>query len=362
MDELNMIRSMLDDGLPSQAVVIDGRRRLQAAQVPVRPKRRVRLRLAGVGLGAVAAAAAVAVVATSGAPVDHRPVAGGPVTARQILLTAATQAEQAVSGRYWHSHTIIGQGYPVSGGYSILGARMEIDQWTASRPADDNVYFSRFAGAIPETASDQAAWKRAGSPSKWTVFSGGHYIPQTTQPAAWDRSVLTPAQRAAMAKPMKNGCRQQCPGMTMTEQQGKALAADPQKLSALVFPTTGKGGKSVTSGDIMSAFGFLAGQPVSADVRAEVFRLLAKVPGIRAIGHVKDSEGRTAVALAAPSQDGDTAVDTELLLDPASYQILGTQDVVVQAGPEFRGMKVGSIFTNQVVVSVGWTNEVPHHG
>jgi hypothetical protein len=362
MDELNMIGSLLDEGSPSDEVVQEGRERLRLARMAPR-RRRAHVSLAGVGLSVAAAAAAVVLVAVVGVsrssdtPAARPSSSSGPVTAQQILLTAATQAAQEVPGRYWHTHTITSQAYPIRGGYSILAARMEIDQWAATRPKDNDVFFSRFAGAVPVTAADRAAWQRAGSPSRWTVLSNGDHIPETSRSEAWQKTQNTPADRRELAKMEKDCTSKTCPPPTATSQQAQKVAGNPQELAKLLFPSSGK---YQAAGDIMSAFSFLVGQPVPADVRAEVFRLLAKVPGVRSAGEVKDTSGRTAVALATPGRDVDTAVDTELLLDPTTYQILGTQDVVVKAGPSSKGMRPGSVFQNQVVVSLGWSNETPH--
>jgi hypothetical protein len=109
-DELRML---LTKPAPSQDLVDDGRHRLQNAMRGGPPRRRRTGWLAG-GLGVTAAAAAVVIVVTSGggAPtaVPNGPpaaVQAKPMTARQVLLTAAETAETTpvATGKYWYVKT-----------------------------------------------------------------------------------------------------------------------------------------------------------------------------------------------------------------------------------------------------------------
>src|SRR5262245_54893408 len=112
MDEIQMVRTLLDKPAPSEAVAIAGRDRLRAETGPPggaasasrgRSRRfRPHWSVAGLGLTGLAAVVAVAVaVSTSGTtsptPVpfkSHAPTQPPP-SARQILLAAAVEVQKA---------------------------------------------------------------------------------------------------------------------------------------------------------------------------------------------------------------------------------------------------------------------------
>ena len=115
MDEMLLVRQLLDEPPPSREVITSGRERVSsqsAGAVPTTRRRRRRVgfgRALALGLTGVAAAASLA-VATLG--FGHAsPQGAGPQTiqlsARNILLAAAITAESApTSGAYWHVHSM----------------------------------------------------------------------------------------------------------------------------------------------------------------------------------------------------------------------------------------------------------------
>ncbi|GAA4634046.1 hypothetical protein GCM10023196_074030 [Actinoallomurus vinaceus] len=365
MDDQRMIRSFLAEAPPSAEVIAEGRRRVLAQAKP-RPRPRgttFRLGLGGLGVATAAAATAVALTVSGGSPAS-RTMPTTQLTAQQVLLAAAQKAASEPVGRYWHSHVIDGQAYHVAkGDYVITGARHEIDQWIARTDGDDDVFRSRFAGAIPQTSADRAAWQRAGSPSTWRVLSNGQYIAQTATPDKWDLVRTTPAQRKGYEK-MLARARKECAAkpricpaaQQITQAQREALPKDPSALRAYLLSPGGKGGPSAA---LTNAAHFLA-KPGSPKLRAAVFRTLAGMQGIRNKGRTTDVRGRTATALAARSSDARGTFDVELLLRPGTYQVLGTETVLVSGrGAETQGMKPGTVFTQELFLEMGWANTAP---
>jgi hypothetical protein len=387
MDDLRMIRTLLQEGPPSAATVSEGRERLRAGDRPVRRRIQPRWGFAGLGLTAVAASAALVVGLTGGSPspsgTSHGNVTTTALSARQILLAAATKAQQEPVGRYWRVRTTGGQSYhtgPVDGGYTVVGYSDETETWTARSDADPDVLYMRDLGARPLTAEDQAAWRAAGSPSTWKVWSNDHYATLSTKPGAsygagsgtWESDRTTPAQKKKNALELAKLCKVKvsaCKFTAMSQAEREKLASDPARFKELLFPAGRKApaDRKVPGlkgrADLLAGFGFLTAQPASPEVRAAAFRLMATLPGIRSAGTVKDARGRTGIALATRSTmaDGETVVDDELVLDPKTYQVLGFQSIMVKAGTWFRGMKPGTIEYQQSVLELGWTNQSPHH-
>jgi hypothetical protein len=345
---------------------------------------------AAFGLGLVAVAAATVVgVATLGStsPAGSRhPALARPVelSARSILLTAADKAAAEPMGRYWMVHMRGGQSYhagPAIGGYTVVGYSTEESSWTARSEADTDVFYARDLGARPLTAADKAAWKKAGSPSTWKVWSNDHYATLSTKPGAtfgagpgtWVSDETTPAQKRKNAAQTEEMCKKVAKACEKVEFNAlswadrQKLASDPIRFKELLFPDRPGTVKMALLGpatQLMEAYGFLTTQPASPQVRAAAFRLVAGLPGIRSIGEVQDADGRTGVGLAARAtmRDGSgTIFDEVLILDPKTYKVLGDQRVVVKAGGSDRGMKPGTILYQDVVLQAGWTNANPHH-
>jgi hypothetical protein len=377
MDEMRMIRTFLDEAPPSAEVVEEGRQRLTTGVPHSPPRTRRRLWGGLIMLGAAATAVALAVGLTGGSPSRGPVEPVGPLTARQVLLTAAEKAAAAPVGRYWHTHVISSEGYHIDhGDYMIFGARHEIDQWIARADKDPDVFRSRFAGATPETAADRAAWKRAGSPTKWRVLSNGDHIPQSAKSGAWDLHRQTPAEKrdekrfeAGMAKRCAAHPKA-CPPVPPGPAQREALAHDPQALKRYLLGVVGKGGSSYL---LNVAGGFLL-DPSSPQLRSAVFRVLADEPGVRNLGTARDALGRPAIVLAGRMTQNGSVYDNELLLDPATYVPLGVQTVLVHGnggkrvpppkgmppiqsgGLETKGMKPGAITHSEIYVAMGWTD------
>jgi hypothetical protein len=73
----------------------------------------------------------------------------------------------------------------------------------------------------------------------------------------------------------------------------------------------------------ISQFLFL---PTSPQLRAALFQVLARLPGVELLGHQRDRLGRSGIAVAV-TQGGPNRVREELLFDPATSNLLQTETV-----------------------------------
>ena len=375
MTELEMIRELLPDAAGPAQTTIRTAEKLLAAEIAggSRPRRRY----LSYGLGAVAvgaaAAGAVAVIGSGSPGPSRAPTAtgSGGTSVQKFLLAAAETAAKEPVGRYWRVLTIGGQSYhvgPANGGYTMVGYRDETDRWTARSMTDPDTLYTRDLGARPLTAADAAAWRRAGSPTTVRVWSNDHYTTLSTTPGrtygtvpgGWGSSVTTPAQKKKIA--MQSRCP---PGDKACE---FAAPIDPrtlteQKLRQYLFwpnPTV----KGVDAERVLNTLDFLTQRPVTPQMRAAAYRLLAQVPGIRWAGTVKDALGRSGIGLAARQvmrEAGQSVIDVQIILDPQTHKVLGYQQVIVKAGGADRGMAPGTILYSEVYLQAGWTDARPHH-
>ncbi|WP_067486261.1 CU044_5270 family protein [Actinomadura hibisca] len=399
MNELNQVRALLREPPPPSASVrtaalrsledgIAGRapRSRRTGPRPVRP--RLRLGLTGLtGLVAAGAATAVAVAALGGGGTGPSPSASPPegeLSARSVLLAAAEHAAKEPTGRYWRVQTVDGQAYRVGGaenGYTVLGYSVQSDEWRARSMDDPDMLYGRDLGARPLTPADAAAWKKAGSPKTFRVWSNDHWATLSTKPgetlgslpARWSGESTTPAAKRAAGRQAKKICAEKKPvdgpdfgGKcdTRSPEEVERLVSDPKTVEKLLFGTSASSGAQDAGRDLMNSLDLLTRTAAPPTVRAAVFRALAKRPGVRVLGKVRDPKGRPGIALAARSvmQEGSgTVFDDRLVLEEGTYRILSNDRVVVRPGGRMRGMRPGDVLSQQVFLGIGWTNESPHH-
>jgi hypothetical protein len=392
MNELNMIRVLLDEAPPSAEVIAEGRRRIAAsAAEPGRPRARrgvfgretwpatdhrptrgrvFRHRTARrVAVGAVAAGAAAALAFATlvphGAPAA-RPGHGQAdqlpgLPARGFLLTMAVKAGAPASpstGRWYCSQMEEGQrqlvgaddttlqapwdqGPPASLAgylYSIFGKTMIqscYEQPRTGSPYGTVEATTQSLGAQPASPADAAAWRRAGSPTSWIAW--------------FDKTVritMAPGRRY-LAGPRN---------LTGATLNYATLPTSPARLKAYILAHQAQLGNAGTQSEVLydDAFTFMNGQSPPA-VRAAAYRVLASVPGIRMKPNVQDPAGQSGTALWL-SQPGPALGLT--IVDPATSTPLCVEDVAQQRIPAIH-VALGTVIDYTLFVSRGWTNTAP---
>jgi hypothetical protein len=393
MNDLSMIRVLLDEAPPSAEVIAEGRRRIAASAtdpgrsgvlrgvaaletVPtndLRPAggegfRHRTARRVAVGVVAAGAAAALAFVTLvpHGAPAarpsrgqaDELP--GQP--ARGFLLTMAVKAAAASpsTGRWYckemedGGRELVGaddttlqapwdQGPPASlAGYQYALFSKGTIQSCFEPPTKGAPYgtvegVTQRLGAEPASPADAAAWRRAGSPTSWIAW--------------FDRTVrITMAPgRQYFAGPRN---------LTVARPNYATLPTSPARLKAYILAHEAELGNTGTQSEVLyeDAFTFMNAQSPPA-VRAAAYRVLASVPGIRMEPNVQDPAGQSGTALWL-RQTGPALGLT--IVDPATSTPLCVEDVAQQRIPAIH-VALGTVLSYTLFVSSGWTN-TPRRG
>jgi hypothetical protein len=379
MDELQMLRHALPEPQgPSPEVIATGRALLTSNENAVRPGRRRSRRVwtAGLAATAVAATTLVAVIGVGG-PAD-RSSKDQPMSARQILLAAATTSEgrPSTTGRYWHAE-IRNVPEPVTVQHGRIRYRLDmtVDQknvWIARSPGDLSWYLQdgnpTFTAPTP---ADAAAWRHDGSP---TAFIKAKPRPECCGPMSEgpDDSELLRPWPAGKAAP--HGWRlageSTLPGIYVKGPRSIFLGESHHKVSvkeitnlpteptqlktrlqALVDPAALKSfGRTPTEGMYDAVRDLLILAPAPPKVRAAAFRLLATFPGIKTLGKVRDPLGREGIGLIVtdPSFRPGGSYQDRFIIDPATSNILAVGN---QSAP--------GNHNTYTAVSTGWTNTAP---
>lgn len=372
MDELQMVRDLYPEPAPPTARERAGARALTEPSRRTRP----RLRWSLAAVAAVGAAAAVAVTLTSGrVPPAGPPPQKGNATAPQqpvnldpkaAILLAATKAAQQPTGRYWHTDMVSGQSYivrPASGAaYAITGAATETFSWWGIKTGTGESFWDRNLPAGPVTASDEAAWHAAGSPSSFRVWSSDHYATYMTATTPWQ-----------LDHPNANGGGEFAGGKSAADLQH--LPADSAKLAKLYYSPAALAkagvpkGASVGAKVALTAF-MLGDAPLPPKVQAGFIRALSDQPGVHAIGNLTDPLGRRGVALAsddhavtvtsqfgAPQAEQGTYRSRQVLIfNPSNGSLLAEEEQLTTPGGAYAREKPGFVINYLAVRSAGWTS------
>ncbi|MGV9349874.1 hypothetical protein ACWDSD_34870 [Streptomyces spiralis] len=101
--------------------------------------------------------------------------------------------------------------------------------------------------------------------------------------------------------------------------------------------------------------------PVSPQVRAAAYRMLAGLPGVRAAGRTRDPLDRPgqAVAIANPESGGGRG-ETRLIIDPVGLLPLALEHVITAPDAnDPHTARTGELTWYQVVLDAGWTDTAP---
>ncbi|GAB1823377.1 CU044_5270 family protein [Herbidospora sp. RD11066] len=341
MDDLKIVREAYGEPRPDAQLKARIEARL-AAETRPRRKRWPVFVPAGL-LAAAAAVLSLLYVQSPPPPVAQKPAE---LSARSILLAAAETAATSPEGRYWRLHMIQSVTGVVAGGepYTIL-ASQQFDRW-AAKEGTENIY-QRELAAKPLGEQDEAAWKQAGSPDTFKVANNDDSITYRTTDGPWDERVVT-EEDLAQAKEMceKPEFREKC-----------RRVPDSAPLKERMFPREG----GSVANKIQQAYVFLIEAPVSPEERAEAFRLLAEVPGVRSKSDVTAPDGRKGVAIVGDGEmiDGSgVTFEYEMIFDPKTSTVIGDR-MTITAGT-YRGLT--GLLNESTIKSAGWTEASPSAG
>ena len=442
MDELRLVRAMLDDQpAPTATEVAAARRRVlgsaepsgtdelirtlaladatgtaatagpatagreaaelagTARRAPRGPSYRRRAGFAAVGAAAAAVAVAVATVpGGASGPGGTAPARPGPagragdgagqaagLSASQILLVAADKAALApATGARWQLHTLSGGQVLTTGGY-FIDHRYDTELWVPTAAAEPTWRIMHDLGARPATPADVAAWKQAGAPTRWTIPLRKLTPDEQRQQAekiqinrklnpngplirAPKAQTMTAAGGAPFAaREDSHGTVGVIANKPRTLAEVAALPTDPAALQAWLereiragYRRDGGTGRSMSADLFEQGMQIASHLPVSPALRSATFRMLASLPGVRAVGQVRDPLGRAGYAVGLPEKSGGAVNEQRLILDLRTGATLAWEVVVLAAYPaDPHSAQAGQVATYEVTVGAGWTNARP---
>jgi hypothetical protein len=409
MDELDMVRELLVERRPSTAQEVSAsRRRVLAATAgrrlarPARPGRApsYRRRAAVALVGTAAAVGVVLATVPANAPptpggqsgADGRSGAGagtgpgsgragGPaaLSASQILLAAAEKAEQApTSGARWNQRIRSGSEVMTAAGY-LVDHQYSQELWVPRSASEPTWRIMQDLGARPTAPADVRAWRRDGSPSRWTIPA--RKLTAAEQKELDRKIAANPPGILRKARPEVVKAAGGAPYAAREDGRGSAgviankprsladlaaLPTDPTRLQALLRREIAAehipagAGIEPDAELFREAMHIAVHLPVSPKVRSAAFRMLAALPGVRSVGQVRDPLGRAGYAVALPMGMAGSTAEERLILDLRTGAPLAWEDIVTTAYPaDPHTARVGQLSAYEAVLGAGWTDAQP---
>lgn len=341
-----------------------------------------------VGMAVVVAVAVVAVhtgqrpgsLSTGPDPIATSPEVTGGV--RQILLAAAerTLKTPTSSDRYRVTKTEEGNLRQVGSAgnrYQIM-ARTRHETWHAAAAKDRSWSFSQWVGAAPATAADEAAWRRAGSPSSWPTeqppgcgWTTPDRMPKPAQPPGPGDEIQS-GPGSLSGRPLdENDLSFHLGADDVTEQELRALPTDPGRLREVLLdklrqdtaaPDTEEHRNWSLSDD---AVDLIHRFPVSKEVRSAAYRMLAELPDVTSAGTVTDPTGRRGVGLdftwhfGPAFADSGGPTDVRLIIDQETGQALAVEERKPRPEDDMRWMPANALFHYTALISEESTADAP---
>jgi hypothetical protein len=323
-------------------------------------RRRPWVRIGGPVLVALAVVAAVVTPLAVGKILNRDQLTGpaGPAganpTAAQVL-NAAAQAAAAqpapAPGKYWRvsiaSTTLIAAG-PNAHPYALRKTLSPWSTWYPAHPSNPNQWYIAYSDAgyttTPATPGAAAQWRADGSPAlpggklpviRTEAFSDLRFGPNRMTPAQFESLPSDPAR-------LKAGIEQ------MVKDYSDPGAKDPHSLEVFGIITD-----------------LLDHEPITPQVRAAAFRVLAGLPGIQMLGKVTDPVGRPGYMIGLDGgarknfgEDRMLGASITLVISPATGTLLAEESVATSQSsfvksPPASGALPGATSCGEVIFSGG---------
>jgi hypothetical protein len=342
MDDLETLRDSWGQPEPPSAAAYSAARaalleRQAAAPGPVR-RRRAGWWSGGIGLTAAAAAVAVVVAASgAGAPnAPHGAAAGAQLSARQILLAAATTAQAQPTGTYWHVKVT----WELNPNPGAEAGAVAQPKWIntqlpngkseriRTRPGYDaqvNVITGKVRWVREVPVPPEKNLKVANSTfESWIAKNGNYWAPPACPKQPGTVIFNAPDGTGVGGLTLSDG--------DLTYERAEKLPTAPAALTAWLAKY------ETTSGTLAQALiTLLYAVPAPPEIRAAAFRALAAFPGAKSLGPV---HGGQSLEIPFP---GQVPSSIKLVVNPATS--------LVSSETTFKG--------TIAVTTAGWTSQLP---
>ncbi|MFI6456803.1 CU044_5270 family protein [Streptosporangium amethystogenes] len=282
-----------------------------------------------------------------------------PPSTPHLRLAATTRSVTSpAEGAYWHTRTLWKSTHPRQLGsgsnrYWVEEQRIS-ENWTS--PDGRNWHAYRELGTRPKSAADEKAWRRDGSPARWSRTAEGTTVSLSTKPSK-GRVSLTKGPAVFYVADQQ-----------LSYEELQRLPADPAGLRSWIERAVrvpraepdAKVPEDAVDGQVTRVLTELLHMvPVPKEVRVAAYRALPTMPGVRSLGKVKDTLGRTGEGFSIdhtqPRQKDPKIVATShVIIDTGTMSLLAKELKSTRGGKPF----LNKTWT-ETMLQVGWTDDKP---
>jgi hypothetical protein len=309
---------------------------------------------------------------------------GTAASGRQVLLTAArvvARATAPATGRYWVTPGTAGNFIPVGPAddrYTILET-IGTANWAASSPHGLSPYVFQPLTVQLATGADEAAWRRAGSPTTWSADQEASVADPRGFTDGSSAAVSAAAGRPSTIFAQTGSEPFEVGNQSLSARGLLALPADPARLKALIL--TGWSAKAWGSAQsyLFQVTPQILTMPVTPAVRAALYQMLAGLPGVQSLGQVRDAGGQLGVAVALsgsysycgqvnPMPSAESArtwtfpscvVQQRLIISPDTGLPMATELRYLKLPGGQRWPAPDGLFSYEIYGTAHWTNAGP---
>jgi hypothetical protein len=343
---------------------------------PVRTQLTPRRRL--IGLTAAAGVTAVALVAA--AAVTESPSPDGTSTAstpvaepgqpRALLLAAEHVSTAPETGRYWRVTTesrALERASTAKGSFRLTYSGVD-EAWAARSSKLPSWYVTHPWSRVPASSADRADWRQAGSPATFDL----HGLNMSGKP-----SVITDVGSTGGKKvvdPMNPDSEVfSIGGIGKSMSDIRRLPAEEKALTAALLENHQRSvdaavehGRARPGEDGWSRQAWLFGTasevltlPVTPQVRATAYRIMAGLDGVQSLGQQSDVKGRTGNAVALRWNSSDGFQEDRLIIDAVTGLPLAQETRLLRPTSAMSWVKPTDIYSASVITRIGWTDDTP---
>ncbi|SDK12267.1 CU044_5270 family protein [Nonomuraea jiangxiensis] len=363
-------RNVLDVLAAARPADLGGPAEPAIAELPHREKRR------GRWVGAVAASLATAVVIgvmalprLIGGDVSTGHLLGDPAANPLDTVAERAAAQPDASGRYWHVEgRVLGEEIIGSAEHPYqIKTGVQTSRWVPRDPAEVLVLAQRGMPSVPASAVDEDAWRRAGAPelcgndtdceNDTAPFGRTRYMFMSSDWPFRDEGLTLPVNEL-LALPQEPGALRERL-LSFWPAYSRSMANWPSPPAEASLPRK-------ASWLLDLSLDLLQYAPISARTRAALYRMVADLPGTRAVGRVRDAEGRWGLAVGWTDVLADGQAERRLIVNESDGALLSIQHVIVKPWTYdppgitgLTGLRPGTVYQELVHHGSGWMDTLP---
>ena len=325
------------------------------------------------GVTAIALVAAGTVTGSEPARNDFTASTGvrEPGQSQALLLAAEHVSTAPDTGKYWRATTEsrdLELGSTAKGSFRLHYIDTD-ETWVARSSSDPSRAVTRPWSRVPANGEDRADWQRAGSPTTFDLHdvdrNGKADIMTDVSSTSGKKTVVDPMN--ADSDVFFIG------GIGKSMSDIRRLPAEPEALTTALLENYQRSidaavehGRAQPENNnetkqewLFNAASDVLMLPVTSQVRATAYRIMAGLDGVENLGRASDVKGRVGDAVALRLNSSRGLQEDRLIIETTTGLPLAQETRLLEPVAAMSWVRPTDIYTTSVITRIGWTNDNP---